>query len=57
MNNEIKWAHIRLITANANYMRDEIIAIEKDIVKREEMLDKLKSDTKQRLLNILTNEK
>ena len=53
MNNELKWAHIRLITANANYMRDEIIANEKDLIKKEEMLDKLKSDTKERLLNIL----
>ena len=56
MNNELKWAHIRLITANANYMRDEIIASEKDLIKKEEMLDRLKDDTKQRLLNILLSE-
>lgn len=52
-----KDAMISLITANANYMRDEIISSEKDLVKREEMLDLLKSDTRKRLLNILTNEK
>jgi len=56
MNNELKLAHIRLITANANYMRDEIIANEKDLIKKEEMLDRLKDDTKQRLLNILLSE-
>lgn len=53
---ELPWykqAMVNLITANANYMRDEIIANEKDLIKKEEMLDKLKSDTKERLLNIL----
>ena len=37
-------------------MRDEIIANEKDLIKKEEMLDRLKDDTKQRLLNILLSE-